>query len=140
MKLTYRERNKIRRADALVFMLIVPLLLLAELPFLAVVQLILKNVENSEAIFKAIFYALSITLCLLYMVLMDFFTKEGSIGCKICKVRIEDARSLERKKPTKKQLLIRGLSRFLFIADVFLVFKSDTLSIVDILSKTKVVL
>lgn len=140
MRLTYRERYRVRRADAFVFVLIVPLLTLAEIPFLAVVQLILKNVENSETIFKVIFYVLSIALCLLYMVLMDFFTEEGSIGCKICKVRIEDARSLERKKPTKKQLLIRGLSRFLFIADVFLVFKSDTLSIVDILSKTKVVM
>ena len=140
MRLTYRERYRVRRADAFAFMLIVPLLMIAEIPFLAVAQLILKNVGNGKTIFEVIFYVLFAVLCLLYLVLMDFFTEEGSFGCKFCKVRIEDARSLERKKPTKKQLLIRGLSRFLLIADVFLVFKSNTLSIVDIFSKTKVVM
>ncbi len=74
-----------------------------------------------------------------YFVFKDLFTKNGSFGNKIMKIKVVNCQSLER--PNNKKLVLRGLISFYtsFVDIVFCKYRLDNRSLSDVVSKTQVI-
>lgn len=74
-----------------------------------------------------------------YFIFKDLFTKNGSFGNKIMKIKVVNSQSLER--PNNKKLVLKGMISFFtsFVDIAFCKYRLDNRSLSDVVSKTRVI-
>lgn len=93
------------------------------------------EIINTDAVYNIIYYSCLVFSVLIYPLFKDLIFECGSIGCKLSKVKIINENGI---KPTKKQLLLRGLLFHIFWIDFFVAKRRlDNCSLTDIITKTR---
>ena len=99
------------------------------------VNLVVKGNVLIDVTYNIIYYTSLVLSIGIYPLFKDSLFKCGSIGCKLNKIEILN---YDNTRPTKKQMIIRGLFFHLFLID-YIFFKIDRkqISLSDRISKTK---
>lgn len=83
-------------------------------------------------------YLIQLVFIVPYLLINEFFTKNGSIGKKIMKIKIINKENENR--PNKFRLLLRGVGNAFLVIDALFCYKrADRRSLGDIISKTRVI-
>ena len=104
------------------------------------IELIVCFVVLSESFVDYLFESNLIFLILIipYIFINEFFTKNGSLGKKIMKIKIINEENY--KRPNKLRLLLRGIGNLLTALDILFCYRRiDRRSLGDVISKTRVI-